>query len=100
MVTTERIFVNIAFVYLHYDNMADNLCIVDKPFYKVCHQIYCPKRCVIVPKSVNDLIVVPTTTDLPVGISKINNRRGAKTKYATARGFSWLTYEYAKEFMK
>lgn len=33
-------------------------------------------------------------------INKINNRRGAKTKYATARGFSWLTYEYAKEFMK
>lgn len=33
-------------------------------------------------------------------INKLNNRNGAKTKYGTVNGFSWLTYEYAKEYMK
>lgn len=33
-------------------------------------------------------------------INKINCKKGAKTKYTTCNGFSWLTYEYAKEFMK
>ena len=55
---------------------------LDKDILYKNNKLYSPKRCVIVPGTINDLIVIPVLTDLPIGIRKeISGSYSARVRF-------------------